>query len=200
MGTSQSKTKLLILLHEIYGINDHMNWFSKELEQAGYNVLTPNLLRREPFAYEQESEAYHYFMSEIGFEAAVDEVERLLHIHRERYEDILIIGFSIGATVAWLCSSFPEVDGIVGYYGSRIRDYLEVEPACPALLIFALQEKSVQVPVLEAELSGRPNVTVKTVDSAHGFMNPYHPSYREEEYSKCLLRTRDFLIGIEEAH
>ncbi len=54
-------------------------------------------------------------------------------MHTKRFS---ILGFGAEATVAWLCSEEECVDGIVGYYGSRIRNYAELAPRCPALLFF----------------------------------------------------------------
>ena len=37
------------------------------------------------------------------------------YTHLQEYEQVLLIGFSIGATIAWRCSENPDCDGAVSY-------------------------------------------------------------------------------------
>lgn len=46
------------------------------------------------------------------------------------------LGFSFGATVAWLQSGNKKIDSLVGFYGSRIRNYLEINPLADVNLYF----------------------------------------------------------------
>lgn len=39
-----SPKPLVILVHEIYGVNSHMKKMGRLIKMAGYDVLTPNLL------------------------------------------------------------------------------------------------------------------------------------------------------------
>src|SRR4051794_19897347 len=104
------------------------------------------LLEQEiPFDYPQEQKAYRVFMDNVGFTSALHKVKNILLDIQDEYSKIFIIGYSVGATVAWLCSEEEYVDGIVGYHGSRIRDYVNKNPKCPVLLFFPKMEKSFNV-------------------------------------------------------
>ncbi|MBB3129463.1 dienelactone hydrolase [Paenibacillus rhizosphaerae] len=192
MNFPTSRKTLVIILHEIYGLNEHILAFGDKVSRSGYEVLTPNLLIRGPFPYEQEEEAYSYFVNQIGFDRAVDEVNQIVRDHRDRYDCIMIVGFSIGATIAWRCSG-SGIDGIIGYYGSRIRSYAEMEPKCPALLFFASNEKSFDVSELSEKLEHRRNTHVHVIEGEHGFMNPYSKSYFPQAYQACLEMSFNFL-------
>lgn len=192
------RKSLVIILHEIYGINDHINFYSEKMIEEGFDVLSPNLIDRESFSYDQEDEAYHYFIQEIGFTRSVDEVSKIVNLNRQKYERIFIIGFSIGATIAWM-SSVYEVDGIVGFYGSRIRNYVEIQPNCPTLLFFARHEKSCNVIDLAKELSIKKNTYLEIIEAEHGFMNPYYNAYNSKEYVECMKKCTGFLKQIDEA-
>lgn len=133
----KNSNSLILVIHEIYGINQHIKSFCDLLTKQNFEVICPNLLEREiSFDYSQEEAAYRHFMEHVGFDRAARKIKDLLLDVKDEYEAIYIIGFSIGATVAWLCSEEVCVDGIVGYYGSRIRDYLELTPRSPAMLFF----------------------------------------------------------------
>jgi len=59
---------LIIVLHEIYGINKHIINLCKNLSKYKYDIIAPNLLNAKiMFNYDQEVIAYNYFMNNIGF-------------------------------------------------------------------------------------------------------------------------------------
>ncbi|MNS12847.1 Carboxymethylenebutenolidase [compost metagenome] len=194
MTREQSKT-LVIILHEIYGVNNHIHHYEKLLSMLGYEVLCPNLLHRDPFPYEREDEAYDYFMQSISFEKAAQEVSQLVEDYRSRYERIFLVGFSVGTTVAWMCSGEAEVDGVVGFYGSRIRSYVGVEPRCQVQLIFSSQEKSLNVEELATGLSEKRGTGIQIVEGRHGFMNPFHPAYDAIKAGVCMEQVLELLRG-----
>ena len=63
------------------------------------------------------------------------------------YTHIGLIGFSVGATISWLCCNNPKMDFIIGCYGSRIRDYIHMKPSCATLLIFPEKKLVFQYPL-----------------------------------------------------
>ena len=197
MDNSHYKKPLVILLHEIYGVNEQIKYFFNRFIDEGFDVLAPDLLQKEPFPYEQEEDAYRYFMNQIGFNKSVNKVAQLIQLNRDKYDQVYVVGFSVGATIAWLSSEY-KVDGIVGFYGSRIRDYSEIVPGCPALLYFAIKEKSFDVYDLEKKIRIKSNVSVNVVDAEHGFMNPFIKTYDSQKSTECLRDAIVFLKRIRE--
>lgn len=112
---------VIIVLHEIYGINYHMRSICEMLAKQKNDVICPNLLlSNQSFSLEQEDDAYKNFMQNIGFDAAQQQVEHLSVSVRNNYKYCFIVGYSIGATLAWLCSWREGLyNGIVSFYGSR---------------------------------------------------------------------------------
>ncbi|RUS45195.1 dienelactone hydrolase family protein [Cohnella sp. AR92] len=193
MSKPSEERALVLVLHEIYGVNDHIRAFDEALTKAGYDTISPNLLGRECFSYEQEEEAYSFFMNEIGFDRALQAIKPIIEENRDSYRRIYIVGFSIGATLAWRCSEYG-IDGVVGYYGSRIRSYMEVDPQCPALLIFASRERSFDASELASRLRKKRNTEAEVFGAGHGFMNPFHPAFDSAGYRRGLDRTLEFLV------
>ncbi|MFC5472113.1 dienelactone hydrolase family protein [Cohnella suwonensis] len=193
----KTRKSLVILLHEIYGINDHINMYRSLMVEAGFDVISPNLLQRDSFAYDQEDIAYQFFMNEVGFNKSIQIVNQIINENRNQYNKIYIIGFSIGATIAWCCSEF-KVDGIIGYYGSRIRNSIGIEPKCLTLLFFPINEKSFDVIELERQLKPKEKLKFAIIQADHGFMNPFNKCFNIKEYQECLDLSMNFLSGIEE--
>lgn len=70
---------LIIVIHEIYGINQHIKNFCDILSKQDFDVICPNLLEREQsFDYSEEKIAYHNFMETVGFSDAADKIRNLL--------------------------------------------------------------------------------------------------------------------------
>ncbi len=185
----------IIILHEIYGINEHITQVCKQLRKSGYDVICPNILKlNNPFNYSQEDQAYSYFMENIGFSGASNQVKEIIKRIRTKYRKIFLLGFSVGATIAWLCSvDEAKVDGVISYYGSRIRDYIEIEPSCPTLLIMANQEKSTKIHEIIPKVQIKEKVEVHVMFGKHGFADPFSKYYDEELYLKARKIVEKFL-------
>jgi dienelactone hydrolase len=184
----------IIVLHEIYGVNQHMQYICKLLSEYDFDVFCPNLLKQEmAFDYSEEEKAYRNFMEDVGFEDTLVKIKSLLLGIREKYKNVYLIGFSVGATVAWLCSEEKLVDGIIGYYGSRIRNYMELSPQCPTLLIFPDEEKSFKVNELVAVLDGKQNVEVHQFSGQHGFSDPFSSKYNEQSAKKAFMEMLNYI-------
>ena len=115
-----------------------------------------------------------------------------------KYEKVVVVGFSVGATLAWRCCKSTWCDGIVCCYGSRIRDYSNLNPVCPMLLIFA-KEDSFDVDSLITRLKGKPHLEISQFDAKHGFMDSFSQNFNIQE-SDCAERMiLDYLANISHA-
>lgn len=184
---------LLIVVHEIYGVNRHMEEVCRAYREAGFDVICPNLLNREtPFSYSEESTAYRNFMDNVGFDGATEKVKSIVSQYKDQYEQIFIIGFSVGATIAWRCSEDENLNGVVGYYGSRIREYLEVTPTCPVLLFFPEQEPTFNVDETIEILIGQGHL-VYQFKGKHGFSDPFSSCYGESSAHQASVKIAEFI-------
>ncbi len=180
----------LIILHEIYGLNRHIETTAGLLETAGYAVCCPNLLGRPAFDYDQADQAYAHFYRTVGLATAAEQARRLILAKSATYERVSLVGYSVGATVAWLCSALPlHLHRMVGFYGSRIRDYREIRPQCPTLLLLA-QETSFPVAELAEALAGQANVRTEVFPARHGFADPFGKGYDPG----AALRARELMM------
>jgi len=185
---------LIIVLHEIYGINKHIMNLCKKLSKYKYDIIAPNLLNAKiMFNYDQEEIAYNYFMNNIGFENAMQQIKEILCSVRSHYKKIYVLGYSIGATLAWLCSQTQLCDLVVGFYGSRIRDNLAVVPKCPTLLFFPTEEKSFNVDDLIVKLSEVNNIRAKKIYGRHGFADPFSKNYNKKA---AFIANKEMLLFV----
>ncbi|ACT01602.1 dienelactone hydrolase family protein [Paenibacillus sp. JDR-2] len=193
----QHSDKAIIVVHEIYGLNSHISSVCTALAAHGYDAYAPDLLDRKlPFGYEQEQEAYGNFMEHAGFDQVSTAILRLAGELKPQYRQVILVGFSIGATASWLCSTSPDISAVVGYYGSRIRSYAELNPGCPVLLFYPETEPSFDVDQLMDELRVMKQVITRKFSGNHGFADPYSARYVQASADEAFAQMVDFLESI----
>lgn len=193
MELKKGSSSAVIVLPEIYGINRHIRRVCRKYYAAGYDVFCPNLIgETEPFSYARRQEAYAFFQNNIGDKAYI-QLEKLTERIRSKYKRIILIGFSVGGTIAWVVSESGLYDGVVSYYGSRIRDNLYVQPKCGALLIFADKETSFVPKQIEARLKTKADVAVHILPGSHGFLDSFSENYNLLSANIADTLTQDFL-------
>lgn len=186
--------QLIIVVHEIYGINQHMKNVCVTLSEKGFDVICPNLLEQEnPFDYSLEEDAYQHFMEQIGFINGANKIKNVVQEVKDRYQKVYIVGFSVGATIAWLCSEEQGINGVVCYYGSRIRNYTEIVPICPTMLFFPENEKSFNVDEFIASIDKK-NTKIHKFCGKHGFSDPYNSNFHATSAQETFNMTVDFLL------
>lgn len=184
---------LIILIHEIYGINPFILDTANRFALYGYDVVCPNLCGLEqPFDYSEQEAAYRVFFQKTGFNKGVTIVIDLAKQQQRTYNRIFLIGFSVGATTAWLCSESSLFSGVICCYGSRIIDYTDISPSCPALLLFPSHEKSFNVRGFVSSFK-KPGVEVHTLEGNHGFADSYSSEYNKSSAQKTFALIDDFL-------
>lgn len=185
----------VIILHEIYGINQHIINAAEEISKHGLDVFVPDMLNIDRiFNYDEMDLAYNNFITNVGFKNASDRIIDFIKNIRNDYTDIYVIGYSVGAATAWICSREQGLcHGIICFYGSRIRDYTEISPSCPVLLFFPEHERSFRVDDLISILNKKENVRAEKLYGEHGFADPFSENYCEKSYLKSYKETISFI-------
>lgn len=173
--------KAILLLHEIYGINDFIKEEVNFYASKGFTLFCPNLIKREAFPYFEEDKAYNYFMEEVGL-APGKSLKREIEDFKKVFEKLILIGYSVGGTLAWQLALENEVDGFICIYGSRIRDYLKEAPSTEGLLIFSKNE------AFAGEMD-----KAHIFDAGHGFMDRYNKNYDKKAFVKARKLIDEYL-------
>jgi dienelactone hydrolase len=188
MLSGKKSDTLVILVHEIHGVNQHMRYISHLIDQLGVDVICPDLYPSGISAGESEEEVYDSFFKYVGFQKASSQIKKSIEDSRGKYKYIYVVGFSAGATAAWLCSEHEAVSGVLCFYGSRIRDYVEVNPIARTILFFSSREKSFDVIPLITRLEKKENqnIDIHLFDAEHGFANPYSKAFCQEAFDSTF--------------
>lgn len=179
---------VLLIVTDVFGNTPAIASFARQFPVP---CLIASPFSGEKTQYPAETLAYHAFIAEGGVGAYAEHVAQLIEANQSslRYA----FGFSAGASALWLNSANPamaKLQQAVLFYGSRIRDYRDVQPVCPTRLIFAEQEAAFEPAKLVADLRQLNQDAELVKGSKHGFMNPYSAGFclkTQELFLKELL-------------
>lgn len=179
---------VLLIVTDVFGNTPAIASFARQFPVP---CLIASPFSGEKTQYPAETLAYHAFIAEGGVGVYAEHLAQLIEANQSslRYA----IGFSAGASALWLNSTNPAMANLqqtILFYGSRIRDYRDVQPVCPTRLIFAEQEAAFEPAELVADLRQRNHDAELVKGSKHGFMNPYSAGFclkTQERFMKELL-------------
>jgi carboxymethylenebutenolidase len=174
----------IVLLQEIFGINQYIRDVADYYAEEGYVVLAPDLFwRLEPGVELDESDFEKAFALYQKFDVAkaVEDIVASVAVLRAQPAckgKIGALGFCLGGKLAYLAAAEAGVDCAVGYYGVAIEQQLDLVPKikCPLVLQFAAEDKFVPaaaVAEIRKAFSGREDVEIHVYPGVdHAFARP----------------------------
>lgn len=188
----------VIMLHEWWGLNDHIRDVARRLAAEGYVVLALDLYHGTVTTNPDEAGR---LMGALKIDAAVREMKAavdFLATHPSVKADrIGATGFCMGGRLALLAAANdPRVKATAGWYGVPVPDDATLKTIkAEVLYIYGDQDPFVpvsEVKRLEAALkAGGVTGRVATYPAPHAFFNDtrpevYHPLYAKDAWGKVL--------------
>lgn len=170
-----------IVLSDIFGRTEALERFTAEISEDAL-ILDP--YDSEFMNFKNEEAAYAYFSENVGLGSYADKLKQVL---LEQQGEVLLIGFSVGASAIWNFSgdeSITVVKKAICYYGSQIRSNVVCNPRFPIELVFPSMERHFSVDELIHQLSGKQNVSIRQASYLHGFMNELSLNYDSQGYGE----------------
>jgi carboxymethylenebutenolidase len=202
----------LVLIQEIFGVNDHIRALSRHYAEEGFVVWAPSYYDRFEknlrLGYEgADREKGIAAMKSTSFEQAVADtavaVSELRHTLPEARNRIGSMGFCWGGSLAWVLASTKSaesertadclVDAAVGYYGSKTWELRHAVPLCPVMLHFGEKDASIPVEKVHEIQKSHPDLPIFTYDAGHGFNCETRKDYNPEAARLAQARTIEFL-------
>jgi carboxymethylenebutenolidase len=198
----------LVLLQEIFGVNDYIKQRAGTLADLGYTVLAPDLYWRiEPgIALTQDQEgleqAFTYMQRLDRPKAALDAGASLRHLRHlpETESRAGVFGFCLGGRIGFQVAADFDPDVAVLYYGSGTAAALDLAPevVCPTLFHFGDEDSYISaedVEKIRAAFKDRNDVEIHVHKGAgHAFDNYLAPMFhRPQAREEAWPQTQDFL-------
>lgn len=173
----------IVLLQEIFGINDNIRALADRLADAGYVVLAPDMFWRIERRFERQDESgladAMARVQHLDFDlAGADLAATVAHLRALPGCDgqIGAVGYCLGGTLAYLCAATAAPDAAVSYYGSGISQRLGLLDAitCPVLFHYGADDPYIpvdQIDAVEKAIDGRPEMALHRYPAGHAFAN-----------------------------
>lgn len=198
----------LVILQEIFGVNATMRQIADYYAEEGYVVLVPDMFWRQEanveLGYDAESwqKAFGFYQ---GFDQdkGVEDIDAALSALRSREEctgGVGVLGFCLGARMAYLAACRCDVDAAIGYYGMGIENHLNEADNIRGRLVLHFAGNDEYCPEaarndIFAALEARSNVELYTYPGVdHAFARPGSEHYHKpsalvaHERSVAVLR------------
>lgn len=179
----------VIITTDIFGRTDHLDVFAVLLARNGTPSTVVDPYEGVRRCFTEEAQAYEAFLEAGGHDRYAS---RLRSTMDTLAGPLVLVGFSAGATAAWICAldrQAGKVMHLVGFYPGRIRYHLNQIPPCPTTLIFPCREDHFNVDSVIRIVSQHEQVTCIKTKLFHGFMNPLsrnHNAAAASEYTATI--------------
>lgn len=204
-----SPAPAVVVLQELFGVNADIRKTCDELAQQGFLAVAPDLFwRQEPGVdlSDVTSEAdwqhgirlYQAYNRDAGV-ADIEDTVRAVAKLPECTGKVSVLGYCLGALMAFLTAVRSDVDAVVAYHGADTDKYLgEVGGLkAPLLMHLAEEDEFISKPAqakIKAALAGKPNATVYSYPGQnHAFSRHGGAHYNAEATALAHERTYDFL-------
>jgi carboxymethylenebutenolidase len=188
----------VVIVQEIFGLSPWVLRTADSYAADGYLTVAPALFdrvrRNIVLGYSPQD-----MQQAMGYRKQVDTAKAVLDIaaaaaFARHVGKVAVIGFCWGGTLAWAAASEVAMGAAVCYYGSGISSLLPKVPACPAMLHFGEQDRSIPLADIERLRAAYPLGVYHLYAAGHAFGNDDRPDhYNSEATDLARARTNAFL-------
>ena len=188
----------IVIMHEAFGMNDHIRDICDRYARLGYLIVSPALYDRVEFGLEVpgygelDLEKALELRKAANWDHSVNDMQVAIDLAREA-GPVGVVGYCWGGSLAWLAGTRCNVDSVVSYYGGQITKFINEIPKCPVMAHFALNDVHVPKDSAEKVKEYHPGVKVYTYEANHGFNCDQRSDYDIFSAKLAYSRTVTFL-------
>lgn len=195
----------VILIHEWWGINQHIRDLASRFADEGFNCVAPDLYRGRVAKDTEEASA---LMHALAIEDGLETIHKAMNVARETYgfEQFVINGFCMGGTFALQAAcDISELKAAAPFYGDIPEENILKKLSVPTLFIAGKRDNWITPEKVDglrnaASKYGLP-VEVVSYDADHAFFNDTRPEVYDEvaakdAWARVLEHFRKYLGGI----
>ena len=186
----------LVVVQEIFGVNQHIRGVCESFATAGYATLAPALFDRVERGVELDYDEDTFLRGRaLRADVAWDHVVLDVRAAAERLATlgpVGIVGYCWGGSVAWLAACRLDLACAVGYYGGHIIQFNDERPRCPTMLHFGERDSFIPMADVEAIGAAHPDIPVHVYPADHGFNCEARSSHDPQSAASARERTLAF--------
>lgn len=201
---SPQPAPVLILLHEIFGINDYMRTMAQEFADAGYLVVVPDLFARQEkdveLAYTGTDFEHAIKLRDgLDFTAVLEDISAAVswgHRTGRGTGSVGSLGYCLGGGLSFLASAKLDLDCAISYYGVGVQERIAAAPKIENPILFHFAENDHYCPpearqLIEASFTDTQEAEFHVYPgTGHAFAtygrNSYDPSAKDLAWDRTL--------------
>jgi len=202
---TEGKHPGVIVLQEIFGVNEHIRSVTERLAGEGFASLAPDLFWRQQPGFEcgyspEDIEAGRKLRGQVDTDRLVGDLKAAFQVLRNRPEctgRAGVIGFCFGGLMTYLAASKLNPSCAVSYYGGGIANQLQDFFSIRSPILFHFGAKDAHIPLEQVEKI-RETAKKSSADwelhiypeAGHGFncdqRQDFHPPSAREAWFRTL--------------
>src|SRR6266853_1792560 len=212
----QHRLPAILVVHEIFGVHEHIKDVCRRFAQLGYLAIAPDLFARygDASAVADVQALRRDIVSTVPDSEVLADLEATAHWaadHGGDHKRIGITGFCWGGRIVWLyAAGHPELKAAVAWYGRLVGEPTALTPvhpidvaknlSVPVLGLYGGADESIAPDTVErmkqalvsAPAPGAQSRIVLYPDAPHAFFADYRPNYREQAARDAWNRCQDW--------
>ena len=187
----------LVLLQELFGVNEHIRSVADRFAEDGYLVIAPALFDRvEPeleLGYTPDAlKRAQALRSRLDPDKTMADVAAAV-AEAGKGGKVLMVGYCWGGLLVFLAAAdLPGVTAGTCYYGGGIANHLDRAPQIPLIMHFGERDTNIPLEQVDKIRAALPDVPIYTYPAGHGFNCNARGSYDAASADLALERTRAF--------
>ena len=188
----------ILVVQEIFGVNNHIREVCDGYAQAGYVALAPQIFDR----VERDVELGY---DDAGMTAGIgiargklDTADTLKDLQASiedlsRHGKVGVVGYCFGGLLTWLAAC--DLNGVAcasSYYGGGVVGEIERSARCPVIMHFGELDAHIPMSDVAQIDAALPDVTVHTYNADHGFNCDHRESFNAEAAAQAKERSLAF--------
>ncbi|MGE8546672.1 MAG: dienelactone hydrolase family protein [Alcaligenes sp.] len=187
----------LVVLQEIFGVNDHIRATCERFAQQGYRVISPALFDRRERGVEmgytaQDVQRGLALRGAIPLEKTLLDLQAAIDALGQRH--VGIVGYCWGGSLSWQAAC--KLEGLQAascWYGAQIAQAADLKPRVPVQMHFGVQDHSIPPSAVQAIRAAQPQADIYEYDEAgHGFGCQQRADFHAPSYELAQQRTLEF--------
>jgi len=191
-------TRGLVVIQEIFGVNQHMKRVTDGFAADGYAAIAPAIFDRVERDFDtgyspQDIERGRAVRGKADLDQMVMDIRAAVQVLRGEGLQVGVVGYCLGGTMAWLAAT--RIDGIaaaVPYYGGGVAAAASEQPRCPVLFHFGETDASIPPDHWDTVRKAHPSLPMHTYPAGHGFNCDERGSWHEPSAKLARQRTMEF--------
>jgi carboxymethylenebutenolidase len=187
----------LVVVQEIFGVNDHIRGVADGYAADGYTVIAPAMFDRVDhdiqLGYDSDAVTRgRALKAQITVDVGMLDIQAA--IVATGAAKVGIVGFCWGGFMTWMASAHATgLACAIPYYGGGMLENMDITPTVPVLAHFGAKDPILPIEQVQRLIALHPQHTFHIYDADHGFNCDARGSYDEAAAKLARDRTLAFL-------